>query len=60
MPFVFVICLLHSDNNLQVDKHIRKLDADLARFEAELKEKANDSKKDGWFVFVLIICTNLY
>lgn len=24
---------------LQVDKHIRRLDADLARFEAELKEK---------------------
>jgi len=23
----------------QVDKHIRRLDADLARFEAELKEK---------------------
>ena len=24
---------------LQVDKHIRKLDADLARFEADLKDK---------------------
>jgi hypothetical protein len=24
---------------LQVDKHIRRLDADLARFEAELKEQ---------------------
>lgn len=24
----------------QVDKHIRKLDSDLARFEAELKEKS--------------------
>ncbi|ESO05837.1 hypothetical protein HELRODRAFT_184897 [Helobdella robusta] len=31
-----------------VDKHIRKLDADLARFEAELKEKAADVKKDGY------------
>lgn len=25
--------------DLQVDKHIRRLDADLARFENELKEK---------------------
>ena len=31
----------------QVDKHIRKLDADLARFEAELKEKPLDEKKDN-------------
>lgn len=28
--------LLHS----QVDKHIRKLDSDLARFEAEIQDKA--------------------
>jgi inhibitor of growth protein 4 len=27
----------------QVDKHIRRLDSDLARFEAELKEKALDT-----------------
>ena len=26
---------------IQVDKHIRKLDADLARFEADLKEKTS-------------------
>ncbi|XP_074654232.1 inhibitor of growth protein 5-like [Tubulanus polymorphus] len=30
-----------------VDKHIRKLDADLARFEAELKEKAVGAKSGG-------------
>nr|KAG5698955.1 hypothetical protein BaRGS_024876 [Batillaria attramentaria] len=29
-----------------VDKHIRKLDADLARFEADLKDK-NSGKRDG-------------
>ena len=35
-----VVCLV-----LQVDKHIRRLDADLARFEQELKEKALSGKK---------------
>ena len=25
--------------NIQVDKHIRRLDSDLAKFEAEVKEK---------------------
>ena len=30
---------LHETLLLQVDKHIRRLDADLARFENELKEK---------------------
>jgi len=30
--------LLHC--TLQVDKHIRKLDSDLARFEAEIQDKA--------------------
>lgn len=29
--------------HLQVDKHIRRLDADLARFENELKEKLDVS-----------------
>jgi inhibitor of growth protein 4 len=29
-----------------VDKHIRRLDSDLARFEAELKEKASDANQD--------------
>lgn len=28
---------------LQVDKHIRRLDTDLARFEADLKEKQIES-----------------
>lgn len=32
------ICMVKC--SLQVDKHIRKLDADLARFEADLKEKS--------------------
>ena len=27
-----------------IDKHIRKLDADLARFEADLKEKAMNAR----------------
>lgn len=31
----------------QVDKHIRRLDSDLAKFEAEIKEKAlNNNKKE--------------
>jgi len=30
-----------------VDKHIRKLDADLARFEADLKEKAMNARQGG-------------
>jgi hypothetical protein len=30
-----------------VDKHIRRLDSDLARFEAELKEKTLDAKHDN-------------
>ena len=29
----------------QVDKHIRRLDSDLARFEAEIKEKARVNAK---------------
>ena len=36
----------NADLNLfQVDKHIRKLDADLARFEADLKEKSSSSSQ---------------
>lgn len=32
---------------MQVDKHIRRLDSDLAKFEAEIKEKAlNNNKKE--------------
>jgi hypothetical protein len=31
----------------QVDKHIRRLDSDLARFEAELKEKALDTNVES-------------
>jgi len=34
-----LLCCLCCVMSLQVDKHIRRLDADLARFEAELKEK---------------------
>lgn len=30
-------------SSLQVDKHIRRLDTDLARFEADLKEKQIES-----------------
>lgn len=30
-----------------VDKHIRRLDSDLARFEAELKERSVDGSRDG-------------
>lgn len=33
---LFAVCL-------QVDKHIRRLDTDLARFEADLKEKQIES-----------------
>jgi len=32
---------------IQVDKHIRRLDSDLARFEAELKEKALESTSES-------------
>lgn len=33
--------------SFQVDKHIRRLDSDLAKFEAEIKEKAlNNNKKE--------------
>lgn len=32
--------LLHQQRTFQVDKHIRKLDSDLARFEAEIQDKA--------------------
>lgn len=31
----------------QVDKHIRRLDADLARFENELKDKLDSSSLDS-------------
>lgn len=30
-----------------VDKHIRRLDSDLARFEAELKERSSEGSRDG-------------
>lgn len=29
---------------LQVDKHIRRLDSDLARFESEIQDKANHTR----------------
>lgn len=32
---------------VQVDKHIRKLDAELARFEADLKDKSSGRKKES-------------
>lgn len=52
---------------LQVDKHIRRLDADLARFEADLKDKMDGSdfespggrglkSKCDVFCFALINC----
>ena len=31
----------------QVDKHIRKLDAELARFEADIKDKSSGRQKDS-------------
>ena len=44
---------------LKVDKHIRKLDADLARFESDLKEQhakeAGFSDYESKFFSVLII-----
>jgi len=36
---------------IQVDKHIRKLDADLARFEADLKEKSFGSHGKYFLLF---------
>jgi hypothetical protein len=42
-----MIMLNCSFYSIQVDKHIRKLDSDLARFEAELKEKNRGSPKQG-------------
>lgn len=38
-PYTWSASNLHEIFLLQVDKHIRRLDADLARFENELKEK---------------------
>lgn len=55
-----VMIFLHNGNLsplFQVDKHIRRLDTDLARFEADLKEKQIESTdydstsskgKKGW------------
>lgn len=48
---------------IQVDKHIRKLDADLARFEADLKDKSSsnqpksdsDSGKKGMSIIIATI-----
>ena len=42
------ICKSFSNFFFQVDKHIRRLDSDLAKFEAEIKEKAitNNKKED--------------
>jgi len=37
------LSLVFSLSHIQVDKHIRRLDADLARFEADLKEKTLSS-----------------
>lgn len=39
MLVVKIICNVMLFFDMQVDKHIRRLDADLARFENELKEK---------------------
>lgn len=54
---------------LQVDKHIRRLDTDLARFEADLKEKQIEStdydstsskgKKGVCFYFSFFFTTEL-
>merc|ERR1719289_553987 len=48
----FTKCKEYGDDKLSlamqtydmIDKHIRKLDADLARFEADLKEKAMNAR----------------
>lgn len=47
LPSIARHCLLYQWGHLyisQVDKHIRRLDADLARFEAELKDKVLNSQ----------------
>lgn len=41
--FLIAVCCCIS----QVDKHIRRLDSDLARFEAELKERSVDGSREG-------------
>lgn len=41
--FVFLIIQFVVSSSVQVDKHIRRLDADLARFEADLKDKLEGS-----------------
>ena len=50
----------------KVDKHIRKLDADLARFEADLKDKSlgkpksDDKPETGKKSSVYITCSAVY
>jgi len=55
--------------NLQVDKHIRRLDSDLARFEAEIQDKAlsnsrnqedSVSTKSMVFEFILVLSIKPY
>lgn len=44
---VFAFLLNVTAYSVQVDKHIRRLDADLARFEADLKDKLEGSDCEG-------------
>lgn len=41
--FYFFLIQFVVSSSVQVDKHIRRLDADLARFEADLKDKLEGS-----------------
>lgn len=43
MSCFFKIIQFVVSSSVQVDKHIRRLDADLARFEADLKDKLEGS-----------------
>jgi hypothetical protein len=65
---MYIYCLF-----LQVDKHIRRLDSDLARFEAEIQEKAaassarsveettgNKSKSMKIFCFIRVTSSIVY
>lgn len=53
---------MYSSTYFQVDKHIRKLDSDLARFEAEIQDKAisatrnveENSQKSKLYVMVYL------
>ena len=55
-----VFCLHETMVMLQVDKHIRRLDGDLARFEAEIHFKETAGRRASMSGVCIYLCSCIY